>query len=116
MPAEHIPTDESRRVVEVMVACGNTEDDIAIAIGIAPKTLRRHYGAEIKAGKAKCHGKVQECLFRMAISGNHPAATFFYLKTQCGWRETSNVDITSDGKGLVPVTVYIPDNGRDTAN
>jgi hypothetical protein len=39
-------------------------------------------------------GQVTNTLYRMATSGRHPAATFFWLKCQAGWREVVTIDHT----------------------
>jgi hypothetical protein len=39
----------------------------------------------------------------MAISGQHPAATFFWLKTRAGWRETDRLEHT--GPNGQPVVI-----------
>ncbi|MGI8923681.1 MAG: hypothetical protein ACR2HJ_06510 [Fimbriimonadales bacterium] len=86
------PTDEMRRVVEVMAACGDTEADIAKAVGMARNSLRKYYKEELAAGQVKAHAAVKVALFEMATSGKCPAATFFWLKTRCKWKEVHDVD------------------------
>jgi len=54
--------------------------------------LAKHYRTELDHGKAIATSVVVETLFRMAASGRVPAATFFWLKTQAGWRETDRVE------------------------
>lgn len=39
----HMVTDEKRRKVMLLLAVGKTEDEVAAAIGITAKTLRKHY-------------------------------------------------------------------------
>lgn len=85
----HKPTAESRKHVKGMSACGVPEDDIALIVGVDPKTLRKHYAAELGAGKVAANAKVQQSLFRKA-TGNTPQAVIaaiFWLKTQAGWKE-----------------------------
>lgn len=57
-------------------------------------------------GKAKAIGSVAKGLLQEAQKGNMTAA-IFYLKTQAGWRETNNLDVTSKGEGLQPIIIDI---------
>jgi len=88
----HEPTDDSRRIVSVMRACGDTTEDIALALGVSRPTLNKHYQAELDAGKQQMDAQVKTSLHRMAASGRYPAATFFYLKTKCGFREKDELE------------------------
>ena len=47
----HVPTAENRRFVQLALACGHSEDEIAAALRITTKTLNRHYFHELE-GKA----------------------------------------------------------------
>jgi hypothetical protein len=89
MTAKFAPTDEQRRAVRAMSAYGIPQDDIAKVIDIAPKTLRLAFRAELDKAAIEATAKVAETCYQMAISGQHPAATFFWLKTRAGWRETN---------------------------
>lgn len=96
----HEPTEETRRVVEVMAACGDTYSDIALALGIVENTLKKHYRAELVEGKARANSAVKAAAYKMAVSGQCPAMTIFWLKTQCRWREPQEIDVTSGGRPL----------------
>lgn len=65
---------------------------IAQVLGIAPRTLRKHYAVELENGREIALAAVVNVAYKLAVSGNCPAATFFYLKTQGGWRETDRVE------------------------
>ncbi len=82
------PTDENRKMVRMMAACGIGQEQIAARIGIrSPKTLRKHYREEIDRGATDANTLVGQALYRMATSGEHPAATIFWLKSRAGWKE-----------------------------
>ncbi len=70
-----------------MTALGIRQEDIATLLGMAPKTLRKHYRSELDLGAIEANAKVLESLFRMATSGKNTAATIFWVKTRCGMRE-----------------------------
>lgn len=52
-----------------------------------------------KKGKAKAISAVAQGLLQQACDGNTTAA-MFYLKTQAGWRETQQIDHTTNGESL----------------
>lgn len=101
------PTEADRNTVKSMAATGFTHEQIASCLGIAgidPKTMRKHFSAELKTAANRARAAVANRAYQMAVTGNPPAATFFFLKTQCGWRETSRVEHTGkDGRPLVHV-------------
>ncbi len=74
-----------------MAGYGVTETDIACVMDIDPKTLRRHYPAELRKGHIKASAKVAESLFRKATTDGPQSVTaaIFWLKTRSGWKETS---------------------------
>ena len=50
-------------------------------------TLLKHFREELDNGATKANVKVVAALFKMATSGDCPAATIFWCKTRLGWRE-----------------------------
>ena len=86
------PTDDQRRLVKSMAAFGIPHEDIARKIGITAKTLRKHFSAELAGGNTDANYKVVQTLFEMATSGECPAATIFWAKTRCRFRERSSDD------------------------
>jgi DNA-binding XRE family transcriptional regulator len=96
-----------------MTASGFPQEQIADQIGITRKTLRKHFRAEIKTGKTSANAMIARSLFKKA-TGDGPqsvAAAIFWLKTQAGWRETQNHEIT--GKGGKPISVVIQATDED---
>jgi hypothetical protein len=82
------PTKEQRDIVKSMAAVGIQHDKIALKLRLrSPKTLRKHFRDELNLGAIDAHYTVGKTAFEMAKSGKCVAATIFYLKTQCGWRE-----------------------------
>ena len=95
------PTDDQRRMVMVAAGMGINQELIASRLGIAKDTLAKHFRSELDHGRDIANMQVADSLFRQAVSGRVPAATFFWLKTQAGWRE--RVEITgADGAPLHP--------------
>jgi hypothetical protein len=85
----HQPDPLTRRQVEAMAACGVTEIEISGLLGIDPKTLRKHYRAELDHGHTKANIKVAENLYRKATGEGRESITaaIFWLKARAGWRE-----------------------------
>ena len=86
---QHTPTTQQRRQAEVMAGYGVPHDDIARCIGIAPKTLRKHYRDELDVGHVTAHCKIAANLFRIATGTGPKAVTacIFWLKCRAGWSE-----------------------------
>jgi hypothetical protein len=102
-----------RRQVEAMASYGVPEADIAGVIGIDPKTLRKHYRAELDHGHVKANMRVAENLYRKATGEGREAvvAAIFWLKTRAGWRET-NVHEIGGSRGA-PVAVEVVQGASD---
>jgi hypothetical protein len=95
-----IPTEERRRTVRSMAGYGVSQQDIATSVGLrSTKTLRKHFRKELDGGVVDAKAKVLQTLFKMATSGQHPAATIFWVKTRLGWRE---VQIVENRPAMIP--------------
>ena len=103
-----------RQKVSHLAGLGVPQDDIANIIGCAPKTLRKHFRAELDRGVAEANAVIAGCLFATAKAGNI-AAMIFWMKTRGRWREqppANNADADSDAGSSSEVLV-LPDNNRD---
>src|SRR3954468_24877243 len=87
------PSPSQRQMVEAMAGCGGPEADIAVVIGIAPKTLRKHFRSELDTGHIKASAKVAGNLYRIATGSGREAVTaaIFWLNVRAGWREPLGV-------------------------
>lgn len=103
------PTDKDREIVKAMASYGVPQEDIGRVIGISHVTLRKYYQAELGTAAVKANAKVAETCYAMATSGNVPAATFFWLKTRAGWRETDRVEHVGEDGGPVKIIVEYED-------
>lgn len=83
------PTDKDRLTVRSMSAYGIPEYDIAKVLSIDPKTLRKHFWAELETGHIQANAKVAESLFKKATGEGNQAvqAAIFWLKARAGWRD-----------------------------
>jgi DNA-binding CsgD family transcriptional regulator len=85
------PTPEQVYSVDLMASIGLPQAAIAEALGVTPKTLRKHFKRELATGRTRTIAKVADALVRQALAGNI-TAMIFYLKTQAGWRETQRIE------------------------
>jgi hypothetical protein len=60
-------------------AAGYRHEKIADALGIDPKTLRRHFRVELDNGKADADAMVVERLYREAITGANPVPRYYIV-------------------------------------
>jgi hypothetical protein len=104
---EFEPTHEQRKNVEAMSAYGIDEVKIASVIGdhgIDPKTLRKHFRHELDVGATKANAVVGQTLYRMATSGQHPAASMFWMKCRAGWKETQVLQHSGPDGGPIQIS------------
>lgn len=87
----HVPTDDSRNLVESLSGFGIPQEEIARLIGIDPKTLRLHYTDQIELGGIKATAKVAQNLFNMACKPTREGlqAAIFWLRVRAHWSEYS---------------------------
>lgn len=67
---EHVPTEETRQRVEILVAGGMAQWQIAAAIGVSEPVLRDRYATELEGGRSRRMAQVIEARFQAAIGGN----------------------------------------------
>jgi hypothetical protein len=106
------PTEDQRRTVEMMAAMGVPQENICDLIygrngkPIDPKTLRKYFSEELATAAMKANIKVANALFRMATDpkGGMKSVTaqIFWLKTRARWKETSQLDLTSQDGSMTP--------------
>lgn len=76
-------TRERREAVEVLRAAGFTADEIAVAIGCSPKTLRQHFAAELAHGAVKANARVARAVHRAAVDGSPAAQRLWRHEVAC---------------------------------
>lgn len=95
-----------KKVEEYAQVC-DSEEEIALALGISYATLQRRkkdfeeFAEAIKRGKAKANVFVGGKLMQKIKEGD-TASTIFYLKTRCGWRETQRIEADVKARGEIP--------------
>ena len=97
----HEPTPESRQLVQLHATIGTQQNIIADILGIDPKTLRLYYREELDQAMSRANATIGGALFNKAKSGD-TAAMIFWMKTRAGWREKSEIDLTSSDGSMTP--------------
>lgn len=87
----HEPTDATRQLVSLHAAIGTPQEDIATAMDIDAKTLRKHYRSELDKGATLANARVGKALFDKATSGDTTAA-IWWSKTRMGWKDVSRIE------------------------
>ena len=80
------PTETAVSLVRDYAASGMQQDHIAKAMGVSEATLKRHCARELEHGHYAYQAKVAEVAFQMAVSGDHPKMTRYWLRRFAGWR------------------------------
>ena len=97
----HAPTEATRQTVQLHTMVGTIQEDVARVLGIDAKTLRKYYRDELDLSKAKANATIGGALFNKAKTGD-TAAMIFWMKTQAGFRESTNIDHTSSDSSMTP--------------
>ena len=110
---EHIPTEESRKLVRSLAAVGTRYVDIAHKLEITDDTLRKHYKAELEDGRIDANAQIANTLFQQAKKGNMTAA-IFWLKTRAGWKETNVTELAAgEGAEIKGINIsFVEPNGN----
>lgn len=103
------PTEEQRRIVNVMAAGGFQQLAIASALGISDNTLRKYFAEELEAGGAKAHASVVANLFKQATKDDprSTAAAIFWTKTRLGWKDTSQMELSGPNGDAIKHSVTV---------
>ena len=85
------PTDDDYSKVEEMVCIGLDQHTIAKIMGISNATLTKYFAHNLLVGREKRTARVAGVAYEMAVSGQSPSMTTFWLKTQAGWSPKHHV-------------------------
>lgn len=99
------PTSAERKLIELGLAAGMTQKQVAMAVGRSEDSLQRKCKDEIANGAAKCNAKVVEKLFQKCMKGD-TIALLFWCKARLGWQDRQRVEHTgADGGSIKLETV-----------
>jgi len=95
------PTSDDFKKVECMSDMGIDRNSIAKIMGISGRTLTKYFKKELELSSEKRNARVAGIAYEMAMSGDSPSMTTFWLKTRAGWTpknhlvvEDKNYDIS----------------------
>ena len=80
--------------------------DIGLVVGMSERTIRRNYDADVKKGVAVANAKIAQTLFSKAIEGD-TTSLIFWCKTRLGWREKTDINLTSDDGSMTPAPTKV---------
>ena len=86
------PSKAQATQVARLRSLGISPREIAEVMCIEKSLLEFYYGYEIKTAKVRTVAAVAKVALDMALSGQDPVMTKFWLKTQGGWKETEVVE------------------------
>ena len=116
MSRQEIPID-LKKVEEYAQVC-DSEEEIALALGVSQATLIRRkktyddFANAIKRGKAKANVFVGGKLMQKIKDGD-TASIIFYLKARCGWREVNRTELSGPNGGPIQSAVAPDLSGID---
>lgn len=86
--------------IEKFAGAGLTIHQIASILRVPKRTFERWQSESeaikeaIERGRSVAVHNVAATAYTLAVSGECPAMTMFYLKTRAGWREKHSIEIT----------------------
>ena len=125
----HVPTDQTRAVVQALAASGHTHDEICAYLksmaGVKDcgtrEALKKHYPTELKLSKMHQNLMVRQGLYRQAVgapseydtAGNklreevkpNVTAQIFWGKCQAGWVEPQKHEHSGPEGKPIPVNI-----------
>lgn len=96
-PKKKLDSSDYKRI-HTMSGLGIRIESMAAILGLNARTFENILARDKQAklayadGKATVEHMVTQNLYEM-LKNKDKAATFFYLKTQCRWKETSTVEV-----------------------
>lgn len=95
------PGPEQAKQVENMAALGMSNHDICSILRIEPKLLEKFYEYELNTASGRMNNAVAKVALQMALCGQLPDMTKFWLKTRAGWKETVVKEVVGANGGPI---------------
>ncbi len=84
----YTPTFEDQRRVRELAALGASQPDIAVQLRLPLPKLQKIFAQELAEGAAEGREHALRKLNQAVMQDNNIAALNFFIKAQCGWRDT----------------------------
>lgn len=98
----HHPSKETRGLVTLARADGRSQEEIANAMRIDLKTLRKHYKDELENGKFSLDMQMMGKVVQKALAGDGDMVKF-YLRCKGGWKEGAQLELTGPDGGALQI-------------
>ena len=91
---------ETIQQIEKLSGLGLTQPQIAYVMNMKPEKFQWYLRKDsmmrqaMDRGVALANAQVARTLFKLATSGECPAATFFWAKTRMGWSEVNQLQVS----------------------
>lgn len=82
------PSRTTLLTVREHAAQGTRQVKIAKAMGVSKATLKRHCGDELQMGHLEHQANIANVAYQMAVSGNNPEMTRYWLRRYAGWQKS----------------------------
>jgi len=102
----HKATKDRCALVELHATVGTPQAIIADILEIDPKTLRKHYRAQLDQATAKANAQIGGALYNKAKNGD-TTAQIFWMKTRGRWRETNNLNLSNEDETMMPRVIKL---------
>jgi hypothetical protein len=80
------PDERRRRAIYEAARRGLPQDLIAQLAGISEATLKRRCAEELHLGATIANLQIAIAAYEMAVSGDHPTMTRWWLQVRAGWK------------------------------
>lgn len=80
------PSGKQRNAIRDAAGRGLSQDLIANLLGISESTLKRHCADELRYGAEVTCCRIAMVATEMAMSGEHPFMTRWWLRVRAGWK------------------------------
>jgi hypothetical protein len=100
------PTEHQRQAVAALVSFGTKNTIIAEVLGLAERTLVRHFANELKHGRELIHARIGGGITAAALAGDK-TMQIFYAKAQMRWQERHSLGFEDkDGRAVDPANLF----------
>jgi len=104
-----IPTNDDRKTVEIMTACGFNHAQVCNQLGptgLSEKTLIKYFRRELDTAVDKANARMGAKAYQMGLGGSERMVQY-WLNCRAGWKDTADSGQT-DAKPINIQVVFTP--------